>query len=128
MTELATCPFCRSEYVENVGYFDSERQPQMTWHVVCDGCGCRTQLFGDKAEAIAAWNRRATPPTPAWRDIETVDEATTDDVLLWYPEIDGSILVSNEGAKRNAKMSGDYSHWMEVHPPLPAAPTTDGET
>ena len=62
-TELKPCPFCGGE----AGlYHHTPFGYEPSWHVECvdgdggdEGCGCGTCHHETKAEAIAAWNRRA---------------------------------------------------------------------
>lgn len=48
--ELQPCPFCGSEDLENDTYF-----------ITCVTCEADGPIKGNEPEAIAAWNRRATP-------------------------------------------------------------------
>jgi len=57
--ELAPCPFCWGEANFT---FDGYH---VTYCIGCDKCGARSGTFNATDEAIAAWNRRATPPAPA---------------------------------------------------------------
>lgn len=56
MEDLKPCPFCDGEaevnYVDLGGYEDG-------YEVRCPDCGCGTDYFYTKQEAIEAWNRRA---------------------------------------------------------------------
>lgn len=59
--ELKSCPFCGGDaraFDNGVGY---DPRP---WAVWCQGEGCAARMhdhYATKAEAIAAWNRRALP-------------------------------------------------------------------
>lgn len=56
MTGLLPCPFCGGE---------AEMLTAESMHggnlygVMCNCCACRTDVFDNEAEAIAAWNTRA---------------------------------------------------------------------
>lgn len=56
---LSPCPFCGSE-----GYFSQPVVGSKWFEVSCSGddCGAMGPSLPDKAEALAAWNRRADPP------------------------------------------------------------------
>lgn len=52
MSELKPCPFCGSDVGEPIECTNG-------WYIVCDECGTAGLAYDSKAEAIAAWNRRA---------------------------------------------------------------------
>lgn len=63
---LMACPFCGGS--ERVGiYDDNDPLHGVVWFGRCleSGCGGEVGGFRKRDEAIAAWNRRATPPLPA---------------------------------------------------------------
>lgn len=55
--DLKPCPFCGTD---KVAVCQSERTDPVFW-VECIRCNAEAQPSTDKAKAIAAWNRRATP-------------------------------------------------------------------
>lgn len=56
--DLKPCPFCGAD---KVAVCQSERANPVFW-VECISCNAETQPSTNKAEAIAAWNTRATDP------------------------------------------------------------------
>jgi Lar family restriction alleviation protein len=54
--ELKPCPFCGGEARLHDENF-----------ILCDECCTEGNLYTDPSDAIAAWNRRATPPTDAMK-------------------------------------------------------------
>lgn len=72
MADLLPCPFCGAQPAAIIR--------DMDWHdIVCHGLRCAVVVRAGAAtreRAIAAWNRRASPPVPArtrfrvfpWRD------------------------------------------------------------
>mgnify|MGYP002624665483 CR=1 FL=1 len=54
MTELNPCPFCGSEEL-----FIDPGEYRADYMIMCVDCGGRIGYFPSKAQAIAAWNRRA---------------------------------------------------------------------
>lgn len=62
-TELLSCPFCGSS---NVGFKDCGGPDEMAG---CNNCGVQTKWHRGRAEAITAWNTRATLSQPS-PDIE----------------------------------------------------------
>ena len=83
--KLKPCPFCgadaSSEFFSNDGG---------GWSIFCDECHANSVTTPSKAEAIAAWNTRATPPAEptdvmivAWQPIET---APKDEFILLYED------------------------------------------
>lgn len=55
--ELKPCPFCGGEActMEEFDGFDTTQ-----YSVQCQSCKIETMLFNERAEAIAAWNRRVS--------------------------------------------------------------------
>lgn len=78
MADLLPCPFCGGPAcLDTIGWFD-----------MAGGCGA-CEFVGPtrltKAEAIAAWNRRAAPAVPArtrWRGEPFVRKSERDGVAL----------------------------------------------
>lgn len=54
--KLAACPFCGLDETE---VYERKERQFGRWQAYCDGCGSNSSGYGSKAEAIAAWNRRA---------------------------------------------------------------------
>lgn len=90
MSDLLPCPFCGSPAFANLAGDKVVRGAEWhwTWEVGCEeGCvdlfraNSASGKFISKAEAVAAWNRRASPPVPArthwrvspWRDPQVVE-------------------------------------------------------
>jgi Lar family restriction alleviation protein len=68
MTDLKLCPFCggSASTFEDYGHSSA-------WEVGCFNGDCRVEPHvweKTKAEAIAAWNRRATPAAPTFTAAE----------------------------------------------------------
>ena len=57
-----------------------------TDHVECEVCGCGTHLHETKAEAVAAWNRRAAPPVTD----ETIERIAKAIFLAEHPDAEWS--------------------------------------
>lgn len=79
--ELKPCPFCGGE-AEYEGLY-----------CYCTRCGCRMEDDPDEAEAIAAWNRRASPTPPT-------TEGRENGHLLWR-------LRHNDTAKHLCGLAAD---------------------
>ena len=66
MTELKPCPFCGESVRDDEQELCLDSFLQMSekagplFYLECFGCGIETRWFPTEAEAIAAWNRRAT--------------------------------------------------------------------
>lgn len=120
MGELKPCPFCggRAEW----------KQGHYAGYVMCLSC----EVMGpniDKAEAIAAWNRRPDAPSAGeWMPIETAPKDT--DVLLYCPclgvanpeRIELARAVMTHGRDTGWSFHSWATHWR----PLPAPPQADG--
>ena len=73
-TTLLPCPFCG-------GKAEFRSGSSTTPYIRCMECGGRTKSSYDKTKLIAAWNRRAVPPTatetdelpPKWADAPTLE-------------------------------------------------------
>ena len=88
---LLPCPFCGEEYAEMSHYTTASSPKEPAGYYVecgyCSAAGPPFEVQGEmpyrheytKAEAIAAWNRRA----PGWRAMETAPEKTQ--VLVYIP-------------------------------------------
>lgn len=59
-SELKPCPFCDTRAI--LQHKDRERQKRIYW-VKCPSCHVSMRGFYDETDAIAAWNRRAAPPS-----------------------------------------------------------------
>ncbi|WP_341209836.1 Lar family restriction alleviation protein [uncultured Sphingomonas sp.] len=76
--KLEACPFCAGK-----GHLQfSEFEISAGWHVVCHGkkdcplyCSEPYRAFDTEAEAIAAWNTRATPTEDARERVKVLEEA-----------------------------------------------------
>ena len=55
---LLPCPFCGGTNIE-IGILESHGNGTFDWKARCDDCDF---CYDTEAEAITAWNRRATPP------------------------------------------------------------------
>lgn len=61
-TDIQPCPFCGGEAHATTGFTTQENWPDGHFHrIFCGKCQCRQLFHRTKAEAIAAWNRRAVP-------------------------------------------------------------------
>ena len=56
MAELKPCPFCGGIALDVGPLYDAEKG----YVVKCIRCRCKTWYFATEAEAIEAWNRRAS--------------------------------------------------------------------
>ena len=64
LTELLPCPFCGGEADTMTPEADDMRAAT----VMCMGCYCTGKECETEAQAIAAWNRRASQAAPAPSD------------------------------------------------------------
>ena len=83
--ELKPCPFCGAtdEVMTTRGFWSGAipAEAEVANQVGCTVCDIWTPAFGTEEEAIAAWNRRAIPPTatetdklpPKWADAPTLE-------------------------------------------------------
>jgi hypothetical protein len=102
MSELKPCPFCgTSEWLEvsPCGSMTTD-MPKRPYRVVCEHIehdSVDGPVAYGSAEAIAAWNRRATPTHPDYAALlATVAKATPGEWTLGDPEMD---------EKRNARLT-----------------------
>lgn len=82
--ELKPCPFCGGDDLE-VTDMDGDH------YVLCHGCALEAPFHDSRAEAVAAWNRRAAiaaPPGPpvAWHCPSDPDSATA---FFWRRPMNG---------------------------------------
>ena len=130
MTELMACPFCGSADVGAAAGPDSE------W-VMCNACGAEGPWATDQteAQAIAAWNTRATPsPQTGWRD--DMENAPRDGTDILVAQIGVLPIRAKWDSRLNTwcafpyLMNGDVArvsgkdtptHWQ----PLPAPPVKE---
>ena len=68
--ELKPCPFCGSPAY--LAEYPGEDRPVYLFWVTCPDCGLEARATKDKAEAIAAWNRRAPSPAPVGERVEQI--------------------------------------------------------
>ena len=82
MSELKPCPFCGEvANGQNTVVVTETARSGPRFGVRCYRCGGRVEFFENIADAIAAWNRRAIPPTatetdelpPKWADAPTLE-------------------------------------------------------
>jgi Lar family restriction alleviation protein len=114
--ELTGCPFCGDRpRVQQNG-----RIPFGYWEVVCDTCDFAHAGHDLRAEAIAAWNRRAAltaalaQPGEDWR---TIDSAPRDGtrVLGCHPNWTAPMTVQWSGD--SWRLACPPTHWMPLPPP-----------
>ena len=58
---LLPCPFCGRDDCDAVDLPPDNLRPTETHYIVCHECGLEGPLHDSRAEAAAAWNRRAAP-------------------------------------------------------------------
>ena len=58
---LLPCPFCGWDDCDAVDLPPDNLRPTETHYIVCHECGLEGPLHDSRAEAAAAWNRRAAP-------------------------------------------------------------------
>lgn len=108
---LKPCPFCDDEAccspsTESDEPEREDREP-LLWGV---GCGCTAFVgpFSTEAEAVAAWNTRATPSQDASALVEAIVEAA----------LDVANVVSHDGyyeIDRDAAVRAALSAWEAQH-------------
>ena len=86
LSKLAPCPFCGCTLVDCDDVTDHDGSG---WHVYCPQCFCDGPGMDCKADAIAAWNRRPSPPAlEGWPypdfTLDQIDEAVraNDDISI----------------------------------------------
>lgn len=93
MSELKPCPFSTGKPHDLM--IMSSGQARM-W-MECMQCGARGPMAGTRAEAIAAWNRRASPPEDVRRMRETLEKiAEGEPNGLWAQQEAVEALASKE--------------------------------
>lgn len=60
-TELSPCPFCKSDGEELGICADLDMPESSARRIQCYGCNVETPFHPSEADAIAAWNTRASP-------------------------------------------------------------------
>jgi hypothetical protein len=132
--ELLPCPFCGGENVSIFGPVGWHRQfgvshTCMAFH---GGSGDFTVGAHSRAEAIAAWNRRALPSATAWQPIETAPRDGTQFLAFdgFFMEVvrfdvNNRLITAWSGDLFSADVDVhcDATHWMPLpSPPLPTPP------
>lgn len=119
--ELAACPFCGGADVTLDGIPENMIADCCDVSVRCFGCGAvgPSMLYDQSAEtddptpeAIAAWNRRASPPSPAPAESGAVAWMTADG------------RIATDETKRTAMASPSRAAFnipLFPHPPAPSA-------
>lgn len=104
-SELLNCPFCWTTLPPKV-----ERRTRVGSYVVCVACCGQGPANGTAAEAIAAWNTRATPPEQPTEQakIITYDEMHETAVSLSYPSILEALEHLSELIAPSATNDGRY--------------------
>jgi Lar family restriction alleviation protein len=123
MTDLKPCPFCGGEKVEIKGAYVRHA------FIECCKCGIAMVAGESKAEAIAAWNRRADGWIPV---TERLPEEDNEEYLTCYATKDGigvpTIRTYIQGrwyadCEYVGRSKGLVTHWM----PLPQPPAKGEE-
>lgn len=108
MSELKCCPFCGEK--PKIATFDWGYSVKEYW-CYCSSCGCETQKYHSKEDAIEQWNTR----TPMDNILEKLEEAEKKgSELIGKPHMDSHVLfgwgcamktaieiVREEGAKND---------------------------
>lgn len=109
--KLAACPFCggKAEIVQS-------HNP----YVICSVCHASTPMFSWKADAVAAWNRRAENAECGWISVKERMPETEGQYLTFCKYRNGSTAVKVKLWKNFGFTSENenVSFWME----LPADP------
>lgn len=72
MEELKPCKKCKSKKVRLIYTGIIQDYPPIYWLVGCDKCGNKTDLYCEKRQAIAAWNKKRL--TNIIRDLSKIQE------------------------------------------------------
>jgi len=114
---LLSCPFCGGE-ARPVKQIDG-RYAIARYSVSCDGCSIVAFYEATEAEAIAAWNTRATHGTLTAELVEKIVDRNCE----WYEggEIDAQAIVDELNAVLGSdhhpyeqRITGDGSNWGEI--------------
>ncbi|WP_186019896.1 Lar family restriction alleviation protein [Burkholderia gladioli] len=128
LSELLPCPFCGSDEVTVGSFGSSYIDPQH--YVQCEQCDGATVRHASDGEAIAAWNRRASPApaipahTRAWIE-KLIDCFDVDDVKYIGPD-DASCYVNALREMLDAQSapaiseSEDAVRWIATSDRLPS--------
>lgn len=126
LTELLPCPFCGGEADTMTPEADDMRAAT----VMCMGCYCTGKECETEAQAIAAWNRRASQAAPAPSDgLREAVEAERERIAVAL-ETEADILPCAEDAavtRSNAALiRADFSYEDADRAALTSAPAQEG--
>lgn len=107
--KLAACPFCggKAEIVQS-------HNP----YVICSVCHASTPMFSWKADAVAAWNRRAENAECGWISVKERMPETEETMAVICRRKDGKVSWNRawwDGQFWHGSGSfADVTHWMPI--------------